>query len=87
MTTPRAYHTATLLPNGTVLAAGGSGDVMGVASAEIYDPVAGTWMATGTMSTVRVLHTATLLPNGTVLAAGGFGNAGSVASSAEIFYP
>ena len=45
MTAARYAHTATLLPNGTVLVAGGANIVSGIvyfASAEIYDPVAGT---------------------------------------------
>ncbi len=42
-------HTATLLPNGDVLVAGGDNDSVALASAELYDPVAGTWTATGAM--------------------------------------
>jgi hypothetical protein len=38
MAVARALHTATLLPNGTVLAAGGQGPPGVVASAEIYTP-------------------------------------------------
>ena len=39
MTTARYYHTATLLPNGRVLVAGGYGDGRSyLASAELYDP-------------------------------------------------
>src|SRR5439155_14869814 len=61
-------HTATLLPNGKVLVAGG-GDINGIhASAELYDPASGTWSATGSLTTSRSGHTATLLPNGKVLA-------------------
>jgi tetrahydromethanopterin S-methyltransferase subunit D len=36
LTTARAYHTATLLPNGTVLVAAGSGLNGFLSSAEIY---------------------------------------------------
>ena len=66
------YHTATLLPNGKVLVAGGY-DSSGVylSSAELYDPASGTWTATGSLNTARCCHTATLLPNGKVLVAGG----------------
>jgi hypothetical protein len=54
--TARAYHTATLLPGGEVLAAGGLGitnlfSTVVLASAELYNPVAGTWSATGSMTT------------------------------------
>jgi hypothetical protein len=73
MIASRYMHTATLLPNGTVLIAGGriqnGGD--GQAGAELYDPAAGTFSATGSMTIPRYLHTATLLNNGKVLIAGG----------------
>ena len=64
-------HTATLLPNGKVLVAGGYDSVGSLASAELYDPASGTWTATGSLATARASHTATLLPNGKVLVAGG----------------
>jgi hypothetical protein len=67
MNVPRSGHTATLLPNGKVLVAGG--DQAG--SAELYDPATGTWSVTGSMNTPRSRHTATLLPNGKLLVAGG----------------
>ena len=89
MTYARHYHTATLLPNGTVLVAGGQGAVSTTLnSAEIYDPVAGTWRLAGNMTSVRLKHTATLLANGTVLVAGGSGTYDAEAqSSAEIYDP
>jgi N-acetylneuraminic acid mutarotase len=88
MTSPRDYYTATLLPNGTVLAAGGDNANGQQASAEIYDPVAGLWTATGSMTNARDYYTATLLPNGTVLVAGGFGgNYTPGMTSAEIYNP
>jgi hypothetical protein len=67
----RQYHTATLLPDGTVLVAGGTGGPEDRASAEIYDADRDTWSAVGNMHEVRAGHTATLLPNGNVLVAGG----------------
>src|SRR5438105_14028919 len=85
LATARYGHTATLLPNGKVLVAGG-GDSFGqeVASAELYDPATGLWTATGSMSTARVNYTATLLPNGKVLVAGGLGNGGLHLGDAEL---
>src|SRR5437773_4630157 len=67
MTTARYGHTATLLPGGKILIAGG-----GTSSAELYDPSTGLSTATGNMITPRRYHTATLLADGRVLIAGGF---------------
>lgn len=69
----RAFQTATLLPNGQVLVAGGYRGQYSVttATAELYDPVASAWTQTSSMSTPRAEHTATLLNDGTVLIAGG----------------
>jgi hypothetical protein len=75
MTTPRAWHSAALLPDGRVLVAGGGlteGSTVAFASAELYDPVTGRFSATGEMATARFGPTATLLNNGRVLIAGGF---------------
>ena len=47
MATARGAHTATLLPAGRVLVAGGVGTSGYLASAEIYDPASGTWSPTG----------------------------------------
>src|SRR5215217_2711562 len=75
--TARAYHTATLLGNGTVLVAGGIGSTgTSTSSAELYDPATGIWTATGSMGTAHHNHTATLLTNGNVLVAGGGGSTG-----------
>ena len=76
LATARYHHTATLLPNGKVLVAGGFDGSGYLASAELYDPASGTWTATGSLATARDYHTATLLPNGKVLVAGGFDNSG-----------
>jgi tetratricopeptide (TPR) repeat protein/N-acetylneuraminic acid mutarotase len=68
----RLDHTATLLPNGKVLVAGGQDtNTLAMSTAVLYDPSAGTWATTGSMSTARFNHTATLLGNGKVLVAGG----------------
>ena len=80
LNTARNGHTATLLPGGEVLVAGGFQPLSGIlASAELYDPATGTWSTTGSLTTARLKHTATLLPNGKVLVAGGTGvSSGSV---------
>jgi hypothetical protein len=67
----RAGHTATLLPNGQVLVAGGwhydnYKFPEFLFSAELYNPVTGTWSLTNN-SSVRGGHTAILLHNGKVL--------------------
>ena len=90
MTDGRYSHTATQLPNGKVLVAGGSvGSSSGcsyeLSSAELYD---GFFTPTGSMGQARTEHTATLLPNGKVLIAGGFTNCGSThLKSAELYDP
>ena len=46
-------HTATLLLNGQVLVSGGANITGSLATAELYDPATGTWMATGSMAVAR----------------------------------
>ena len=87
LNTARYFHTATLLPNGMVLVAGGLALAALLASAELYDPASGTWTATGSLNTARYLHTATLLPNGKVLVAGGRGSSIRPSASAELYDP
>ena len=71
----RVWHTLNLLPNGMVLTTGGEtdsgGSIAGSDSAELYDPSAGIFLATGKMAAARESHTATLLNDGRVLIAGG----------------
>jgi Kelch motif protein len=71
LNTPRVIHTATLLPNGKVLAAGGDSERNSVNSAELYDPVTASWSTTGSLNTAHSAHTATVLANGKVLVYGG----------------
>lgn len=98
MTSRRAYQTMTLLPNGKVLIAGGATIsvpcVMGcgfpssaVASAEVYDPAAGTFTATGSMTVARAWDIATLLSNGQVLVAGGQNGGGVPVNSTDLYTP
>ena len=85
LNTARRGHTATLLPNGMVLVAGGTGGGAALNSAELYDPATGTWTTTGPMNAARYEHTATLLPSGKVLVAGGLN--GGALNSAELYDP
>src|SRR3989442_3554494 len=72
MSVARHDHAATLLPNGTVLIAGGlDASNAVVASAEVYDPSTNGFSSVGDMRAARVGHTATLLSDGRVLVAGG----------------
>jgi len=84
----RGLHTGTLLPSGRVLMAGGSKRlepvcVGGIASAETYDPAAGSFTATGSMTSPRYAHTATSFPEGKVLVTGGFGTTRSCFDEGE----
>ena len=82
MATDRYRHTATLLPSGKVLVAGGySLNVGALRSAELYDPATGTWTATGDMTIERWYHTSTLLPSGKVLVVGGSDSFNSLAKN------
>jgi hypothetical protein len=83
MTVGRGGPTATLLPDGKVLIAGGITLGFGVEpnpiAAELFDPATGTFAATGKMTTGQGAQTSTLLPDGTVLVVGG--------GSAEVYDP
>jgi hypothetical protein len=87
MHSPRLGHTATLLPDGTVLIVGGI-DGLGhvLNTAEIYTPGTGLFtLLTATLNNARSFHTATLLADRTVLIAGG--DSGAPMASAEIYDP
>ena len=95
MTEGRCSHTATLLTNGQVLVAGGcckpriNGDSL--ASAELYNPSAGTWQATGSLNVSRYGAAAVLLSGGEALVAGGnnIANGGTYTqlASTELYNP
>ena len=79
---PREGHTATLLPDGRVLVAGGSDVAVGTPaldnlsgpvprSAELYDPATARFSPTGSMTTGRANHGAVPLKDGSVLIVGG----------------
>jgi hypothetical protein len=89
MNAARGSATATLLPNGKVLIAGGSSNGSPLSSTDLYDPVSNTFAAaasTAPMNTARFQATATLLPNGMVLIVGGY-NGSEQFSSTELYDP
>ena len=88
MTSVRAYHTATLLHDGTVLITGGRNSSNAyLDTAEIYNPSDGSFTpVVNTMTRARADHTAVLLNDGTVLITGGLD--GSVYfDTAELYNP
>ncbi len=85
----RAFHTATVLDDGTVLVVGGARDgtdasatcgtgchrLTATASASIFDPSTGAFHAVGSMQNARLFHTAAKLADGRVIVAGGASSA------------
>ncbi len=70
----RYAHTATLLPDGQVIVAGGldaSGSLTPTATSEVYNATKKTWTTVGALHTASFAHAAVLLPAGQVLLAGG----------------
>jgi hypothetical protein len=77
MSVARASHTATALPDGRVLVAGGCslegcGGTREAARAEFYDPGRRAFVPGPEMTTPRMGHTATALADGRVLLVGGW---------------
>jgi hypothetical protein len=91
MTSARAGHTATVLPAGQVLIAGGINSLTPPPvfnSAELYNPTTQTFTAiNATMTSARYDHAASLLPNGQVLLTGGVNSSGRVLDTAEVYDP
>lgn len=91
MSVPRAVHSATLLPSGEVLVAGGCAvdgcelDERG-ATTELYDPATGRFRSGPRLSRPRLGHAALRLPDGRVLIAGGWISSGPTATT-EVFDP
>ena len=87
MREPRSGHTATLLPDGKVLIAGGMRRNQDFyQSAELYDPRTEAFQPTGEMNERRVSPVAVLLRSGQVLVAGGWIGHGCT-NSAELYEP
>jgi len=70
---PRTAFTATLLPSGKVIVAGGWLGSGALSATELFDPNTGTWSPAASMETAREGHVATLLQNSALLVAGGVG--------------
>jgi hypothetical protein len=90
--TPRTDHTASVLATGKVLIAGGtpsggSGPATYLATAELYDPAAGTFADAGSMGTARAYHTASVLRTGQVLLAGGATFGSTILNGTELYDP
>jgi RHS repeat-associated protein len=83
----RAWHTATMLPDGKVLVVGGIGrDGQVVATPELFDPETQSFEAlAASRLTPRIYHTATLLTDGRVLLAGGLSSEGKALSRVELW--
>jgi hypothetical protein len=83
MNVGRVGATATLLPDGRVLVAGGGTD-----TAELYNPATRQFTPTAKMPVTVSYATATLLPDGNVLVAGGEHGPGlAQVTSAELYDP
>jgi hypothetical protein len=92
MSLPRIEMNAVLLPNGTVLAQGGSSvneeSFTASRAADLFDPVKGTWSPAGVAVYARLYHSvALLLPDATVWTAGSNPVRGTYEPHMEIYTP
>ena len=88
MSTPRVSHTATLMPNGTVLIVGGQTNFAGttLASCEIFDPALNNFSTPcANLAFGRAGHTSTLLHTGRVFIAGGYGTNSLFTVTTELY--
>lgn len=84
---PRGYHTATLLPSGTVLVAGGRDGDRDLDSIEIFDPATGeSRLSAARLAVPRSGHAAVLRADGRVWILGGR-LAGRALGGIEVFDP
>ncbi len=88
MRVARVGHTATSLPNGSVLVLGGwTGSFAATAAAERYDPATSAFVDAGAMAAPRADQTATLLADGRVLVTGGTDPQMTALATAELYDP
>ncbi len=85
----RDVHTATLLESGEVLVTGGfSGEGLPpLASAEVFDPLTGSWDSVAPLATQRGGHAAARLGSGKVVVAGGWVRSRTYTATTEVFDP
>jgi N-acetylneuraminic acid mutarotase len=84
---PLMYATATRLPDGRVIVAGGGDPVDWVLDGiYAFDPSSNLWSPAGRLATVREMHTATLLPDGQILFVGGY-DYDNALSKTELYDP
>jgi hypothetical protein len=92
MSQPRIEMGATILPDGKILATGGSlndeDTTTASLNADLYDPATNTFSSAGANSYARLYHSVSLLlPDGTVWLAGGNPQRGSYEQNMEIYQP
>ena len=88
---PRASHTASLLPDGTVLITGGfagsGSESRPYISTELFDPASGAFRPGPDMVAPRSGHAAVVLKDNRILLVGGWSGASGVTNTAEIYDP
>src|SRR3989449_4340223 len=92
MSQPRIEMNGTILPNGKVLATGGSTNDEDTATAslnaDLYDPNTNSFSSAGKNAFARLYHSGSLLlPDGTVMLVGGNPSRGSYEAHIEIYSP
>jgi len=86
MAVARGGGSATALPDGSVVVAGGLGTTGPINGTEVYDPSSRAWSLTGAMIEARYQHVAVALRDGRVLVAGG-AKGRTVLADAELYTP
>ena len=84
----RVYHSATLLPDGRVLVAGGMNEAFTpLRTTEMFDPETNRWTEAEEMKESRTEHSAALLEDGRVIVTGGLNEDLEIVGTTEIFDP